>query len=586
MTAAEQQARLIATLYDEERRTREQQSVKTALSQSALEAKGQALRNMKLLSSGRGKATLQCSANYSKFREGDTVSLAFGASSVKARIRMIRDGGRLFDLACNPGKLGDTVTMLEYNDEIGAVFRMALAKLSPGTPGWWLLDVLAGSKRSDRLLRDNTGVPDDEMADQLCAEARLDADSMFKKAVAQCLTRPRFLAVRGPPGTGKTAVLSLVAEGLARKGLRVAVTAHTHQAVNNALSAIHQLFPARRICKLGTGIRRESLSADIAHSILKDEFGNGDTGILDTTIFGLTYASATIELSLKQSLFAPHVVLIDEAGQLPLPYAASMGLMGAGSYILFGDERQMPPVFQIPQGENPDAVSVFKRVNELHPQKIIQLAVSHRLNHQLCTAISRIFYEDVGLPGITSSHAAGNRTLEIGKPSADTPGSRALHHEKSLLWLESPAGDNRETNLWEAQRITEIIDAALIGGMTTAQLGVVVPFRRQVALIRKLLSGISSPDTPIPLVDTIERMQGITVDLVIVSATASEPGYISAIDDFLFSENRLNVAISRARCKAIIIGSEGLWQSIPTSLDGLNGQRVWHKIRDIGLTSA
>ena len=65
--------------------------------------------------------------------------------------------------------------------------------------------------------------------------------------------------------------------------------------------------------------------------ILKDEFGSADGSTLDATVFGLTFASATIQLSVKQSLFAPHVVLVDEAGQLPLPYAGVFLRNGIGS---------------------------------------------------------------------------------------------------------------------------------------------------------------------------------------------------------------------------------------------------------------
>ena len=74
----------------------------------------------------------------------------------------------------------------------------------------------------------------------------------------------------------------------------------------------------------------------------------------------------------------------------------------------------------------------------------------------------------------------------------------------------------------------------------------------QVNTIKKYLSEIGL--TVLPIVDTVERVQGITVDIVIFSVCTTDSITLKSKKDFIFSPNRINVAISRARVKAIIFG--------------------------------
>ena len=84
------------------------------------------------------------------------------------------------------------------------------------------------------------------------------------------------------------------------------------------------------------------------------------------------------------------------------------------------------------------------------------------------------------------------------------------------------------------------------------QIAIVTPFRNQVNIIKKYLSEIGL--TTLPIVDTVERVQGITVDIVIFSVCTTDLNTLKSKKDFIFSPNRINVAISRARVKAIIFG--------------------------------
>lgn len=89
------------------------------------------------------------------------------------------------------------------------------------------------------------------------------------------------------------------------------------------------------------------------------------------------------------------------------------------------------------------------------------------------------------------------------------------------------------------------------------KIGVVVPFRRQARLIRRVLRQKEELNARISelVIDTVERMQGQERELVIVGMTASDPVFLQNREEFIFQPNRLNVAVTRARSKLIILAS-------------------------------
>ena len=115
-------------------------------------------------------------------------------------------------------------------------------------------------------------------------------------------------------------------------------------------------------------------------------------------------------------------------------------------------------------------------------------------------------------------------------------------------------------NYLEADGVVTIMEYALANGLKANQLAVVTPFRRQAAEIRrKLLEKIKIDN--IPIIDTVERVQGISVEMIIISMTASDPDYISSVGDFLdFLQEDLYVLISRAKTKVIIFCSNELFK--------------------------
>ena len=126
---------------------------------------------------------------------------------------------------------------------------------------------------------------------------------------------------------------------------------------------------------VGDPLRRESLDDGIAITTLKQLPAGKDAPVV-----GMTFLSAVFQLVLGVGRLATNVLLLDEAGQLPLAQGALAGLLGAGSLLLFGDDMQMPPVFEGELADEPLAVSVFGQLRRSRPETVMALRTSYRMN--------------------------------------------------------------------------------------------------------------------------------------------------------------------------------------------------------------
>ena len=115
-------------------------------------------------------------------------------------------------------------------------------------------------------------------------------------------------------------------------------------------------------------------------------------------------------------------------------------------------------------------------------------------------------------------------------------------------------------NAEEANTAAELVKALYEQGLSHEDVAVVTPFRLQVRTIRECVSEALPPGSPLPLIDTVERLQGQDVECVIISFSVSDPSYLKSMKSFLFKPNRLNVMISRAKSKVILLASEAVME--------------------------
>ncbi len=550
---------------------------KELLSIRALESSGQAICGLIIVNQIGDMLELECSKNNSRIRPGDRLILKNDVlSPFKATLYNIFDNGRKLQLIGNKLHQIDKKNILQATeDSIDLTYSIltALTKLQPGVPGWTFGKRVLGDLHLSENKIDHSLL---KLLSELIDETKIELDYSQVEAFIKCVSAPQVIGIQGPPGTGKTLVLAFVAEALIRLGKRVVLLAPTHQAINNALTTIHNLFPQRCVKKFGDELRNESLAVDI-------QFISSPNYLLKEppdTLIGLTFNSAIHHLMISdQKMVAPNVVIIDEAGQLPLVQGISAGLSGANSFILFGDDMQMPPVFESDLADDPLAISIFSQLRSSHPNAIHRLNVTYRLNNMICQGICSTFYNDSSNQLLASNFSKNRSFPNKYSEAADNKIVRELlSPDRSLIWFEIPTFHYMQLNSKEAELAAHLVSTCLNNGMSTSEIAVVTPFRRQVMLLRNLIKSQLIGSQELPIIDTVERVQGITVEMVIVSLCASDPDYIATISEFFFSPNRINVAVSRAKTKSIIISSNNIFDVIPKTYLGYKSKNIVHNL--------
>lgn len=563
---------------DLERQAQESEVLSRELfEERALEWLGYAITNLTLSKIDKKLLIFTCPSNNSRFRQGDRLVFTHPEGKVikGSLVEVGRNGRRLVVLANASdsfvGKSGWTA--IEDYADLSISTLTALRKIQAGAPGWTFAQRMIGNAE---LLKQDAVLRDSHLLESMHQATGKVFDPSQENAYFKCLGMPPIIGVQGPPGTGKTMVLAYVAEALIRNKKRVVILAPTHQAVNNALSTIKELFPKRNVKKYGDELRTESLSTNIPVITNPKDISKEP----ENTIVGFTYMSAIHQLMISdQKVLAPHALIIDEAGQLPATQGVCAGLSGASSIMLFGDDMQMPPVFPGDLSEEPLAVSTFTLLRKHQSHAINMLNTTYRLNDGLCTAIGETFYADDGESNLFPSDEARSRSFpRIKCIDRDTWVDQVLNNDEALTWMKVPTSYKTQFNPEEADIVARIVQNCLKGGLDIQQVAVVTPYRRQVMLIRNNLKELLGEDQELPIIDTVERVQGLTVEIVVMSVCSSEKEYIASNSEFLFSPNRMNVAISRARTKAIVVSSPNVFDVTPKTIVGVNSKNICNKL--------
>lgn len=346
-----------------------------------------------------------------------------------------------------------------------------------------------------------------------------------------------YMIAQGPPGTGKTyTAADLIVDQLIL-GKSVGVTAGTHMAVNNLCKEIEKCAVNRGhrfagVKKDGTGPAYESEHGLIV-SVTKNEAAA--PGLAELTA-GTPWLFSRSEWRGKLDL-----IVIDEAGQFSLASALAVGT-AAKTMLMFGDPNQLPQVVQgtHPPGAGSSALEHAIAEHRTIPADMgIFLPESRRMTPRLCGFVSDTFYE-----GRLSPHESVAKI----KP----PKGRA-----ALNYLPVEHEGNRQRSPEETEVVAGEVAELITGGIDPAKIMVVSPYNMQVDLLRKAIDNVIPAGASVQVL-TVDKCQGQTVDVVLFSMATSGGEEIPRGLDFLFSANRFNVAISRARRAAYLVASPEL----------------------------
>lgn len=351
-----------------------------------------------------------------------------------------------------------------------------------------------------------------------------------------------YLPVQGPPGTGKTFTGAHVIQTLVRQGRRVGVTAMSHAAIDNLLQAVVGRFAA---------------DGDELRAVHKDS--GGSVAGIDYRTTNAACANGPYDIVAGTPwLFASQamrdnpvdVLVVDEAGQLGLADTLA-ATVSATDVVLLGDPQQLPQVAQASH-PNRSGVSALEHllgdgVRTFPPDRGVLLDVTWRLHPDVCGFISEVMYDG----RLTSLPACARQATDAGT------GLRWIRAEHGGCSTESPA---------EAALVASTIAGLLGAGwtdpdgvtrpLTAADVIVVTPYNDQRRLITETLA--ADPATAGIEVGTVDKFQGREAVVVVFSMATSSEEFLPRDADFLFSKNRLNVAVSRARCLAYLICTDEL----------------------------
>lgn len=382
---------------------------------------------------------------------------------------------------------------------------------------------------------------DDEYAFGIALEYGLNTRQA--EAVGKAFAAEHVACIQGPPGTGKTRVLALAARLMAARGERVLITSHTHTAINNALGKIAALgVPA---VKVGSVNQARGLDQRVARVERFSEWE--DRPLSGGYLVGAT-PFATCSPRLERCEF--DTILFDEASQVTLPLAL-MAMRRGKRFVFIGDQQQLPPVV-LSKSILSESPSVFSRLTTENEDSVM-LNETYRMNRWLAAWPSRNFYG--GALQAAGPNAA--RRLALTPAALPSAASTILHAEASAIFVPTLDRQARARNLPDAKLVVDLCGAAREAGLALDQIGVVTPYRAQGRIIRKLLTQqFGWRDAKLVVADTVERMQGQEREMVILSLATGDLGYLSAVAEFFFQRERLNVSVTRAMTKLIVIGPE------------------------------
>jgi len=379
------------------------------------------------------------------------------------------------------------------------------------------------------------------------------------------------LVVQGPPGTGKTHTASRVISALLAGGKKVGIASNSHKAVVNLLMACGDAAresgrPLRGI-KVGGDAEGPLFSSNPGVKFIKDT-GDAYAAYAGGAVGGTAWLFSRLEWD-----GALDFLFIDEAGQVSLANAVAMARC-AKNLVLLGDQMQLE---QPVQGSHPGDAGLsalqyaLKDTNASHPDSPVFHAVvpadyglflgeSHRMHPSVCRFISESIYE-----GRLGSHPDCARQKIIVPPGAN---GRIIREAGIVFSGVEHDGDIQQSDK-EVERI-RVIYGELLGRLYTDKKGntrplaledflFIAPYNAQVRALQAALLGAR--------VGSVDKFQGQQAPVCILSLCSSYGEYGSRGLAFILDRNRLNVAVSRAQCLAVVVADPRIASAAAGSID-------------------
>ncbi|MDR1415653.1 MAG: AAA family ATPase [Odoribacteraceae bacterium] len=429
-------------------------------------------------------------------------------------------------------------------------------------------------------------------------------DEVIASAVLAAKQALDFSLLVGPPGTGKTSVAlrAMVAEFLAG-GSHVLLLSFTNRAVDEICDALDRLPGAPSYVRLGPAL---SCAAKHRGRLLDTllEGCNNRAEVKEAITACRVFVATTTAMMGRVELFKLkrfHVAIIDEASQILEPHA--IGILAArdaeggnaiDKFVLIGDHKQLPAV--VVQSPAESAVvspalraigllnrrdSLFERLYRSHRAEVVTLTRQGRMHPDISRFPAEVFYGNrlhpVPVPHQREGTLPGFRDHDPGRPL-----ERLLAgHRVIFIPSRGEGGGFAKQHAGEARTVAALLEAyvslcrknalTIVPGEAAdgeLSIGVITPYRSQIALIRQEIALLGVPGLEAITVDTVERYQGSQRDVILYSCCVDDAGQLALLanhvdDDGALVDRKLNVAITRARKQLVITGNPEVLTSDP-----------------------
>ena len=415
-------------------------------------------------------------------------------------------------------------------------------------------------------------------------------------AVNKILAAHDLAIVHGPPGTGKTTTLvqaikltakteqvlvvapsntavDLLSEKLALEGLNVLRIGNPTRVSDKLMSltldsqmANHPYMKESKKLKkqaseyknMGHKYKRNFGKAereqrkalfDEAHKIMR-EVAKTEEFIIDDLVSKAQIITATLAGSnhwtIRKQKFK--TVFIDEAGQALEP-ACWIPILKSQRVILAGDHHQLPPTIKSDNAARGGLnVTLLEKCVALHPNAVVLLDEQYRMHQNIMQFSSQEFY---GGKLLAHSSVASGLLFNDDIPFLFIDTAGCGFSEKS----EGTSMANPEEAAFVFNYITNFLP-----GIEPFSVAVISPYREQIRLLKELFSAMTNNIS----VNTIDSFQGQERDMVIISMTRSNPDVEIG---FLADIRRMNVAMTRAKKKLVIVGDSSTLARLPFYTD-------------------
>lgn len=432
-----------------------------------------------------------------------------------------------------------------------------------------------------------------------------------KKAVCMASEAEDVLLIHGPPGTGKTRVLTEIIHQAFKRGEAVLVSAPSNAACDYLVEClVEKEVPVTRLgqpARISERIREHTLSYKLARHpyakmideneakleqfarqkerrqdrrvmsweerrSMRDEIDKlrDDNRDLRTQIFKQVWNASDVVVATHTGCGDPLIkakafdwVIIDEATQGTEP-STWLPVLHAGRVVMAGDHCQLPPTVQCLQhGKKSLTYTLFERLHDvLDGTSKVRLERQYRMHEHIMDFSSKEFYEGA----LRADPSVARHTLQ------DLPYVKASGIDATpFVFLDTAGlGYEEETeegtassyNTHEAKIVIKEMNRLLKAGVPPSEIGLISPYSAQVKLLTGMILGEQGDPGVLSAleIDSVDAFQGREKEAVIVSLVRSNrEGQLG----FLKDTRRMNVAMTRARRKLIVIGDSATLSNLP-----------------------